>query len=504
MGRGRFLVSLLLFAFLLRLPLAIYPEVIHNDGTAYIDQAKQILLGDWTGGENPPFYPSLIALIHFFLKNYEMAGIWVSIIFGTLVTLPIFFLGRSIFNEKVGAISALFAAVHPFLYTCSGSVLTESTYFFLLATSVLLGWNAFKNGKPSDILFFGLLTSLAYLTRPEGIGLLLVFAVWTLLINPAQGKRRWTRRIGIVLLAGLCFLALSSPYLIQLRKELGRWGISKKASISFGSFSEKETPSMTGSSNKKSIHIVSILKDPLTLLKEIGVGFFISSYKFNQAYSPLLSILAAFGFMLLFKKENRYEWKGNLYLMSYLVFFFGLVLPFFWITRRYASQMISISIPWAVLGFLGFVGWVKKRLKEGTFEKKFLAISLILILIGLFVQGRVTHSSEHRFIQREVGFWMKDHLPNKAKVMSRLPQEAFYAGLSWVTLPHKSYEEIINIAHFDGVRYLIIDEKVEKDLPNLLKKLKKGDFVLLLDLKKKNQRTRVYDLGDPREKQECR
>jgi 4-amino-4-deoxy-L-arabinose transferase-like glycosyltransferase len=494
------LVGLLLFAFLLRLPLVIYPEVIHNDGTAYIYQAKQILLGDWTWGKYPPLYASLIALFHLFFKNYEIAGIWVSIIFGTLTILPIYLLGKNIFNEKVGAISGLFAVVQPSLYIRSGSVLTESTYYFLLATSVLFGWNAFKKGKPLDILLLGFFTSLAYLTKPEGIGLLFVFAVWTLLINPDQRRRQWAKRVGIVLFVILCFLAFSSPYLIELRKELGRWEISKKASISFESFSENGAHPITGPKPWKRINLLSVLKDFPNALKKIGKGFFISFYKFNQAYAPVLSILTIFGLILLFKKEYRFALKGSFYLMSYLLFFFGFVLPFFWITPRYTSQMIPVFIPWAALGFLGFLGWVKERSKEGRFQKKFSAISLILILVVLFVQGRVIHTGGHRFIQREAGFWMKDHLLKKAKVMSRLPQEAFYADLPWIMIPNKSYEEIINVAHSKGVQYLIIDEEVEKDLPDMAKKLKEGDFELLLDLKKKNQRIRIYDIGYPGEK----
>jgi 4-amino-4-deoxy-L-arabinose transferase-like glycosyltransferase len=497
--RGR-VAGLLLFAFLLRLPLVIYPEVIHNDGTAYIYQAKQILLGDWTWGKYPPLYASLIALAHFFFKNYEIAGIWISIIFGTLITVPIYFLGRSIINERVGVLSALFATVQPSLYSCSGSVLTESSYSFFLATSVFFGWNAFKKGKTSDILFLGLFTSLAYLTKPEGIGLLFVFAAWTLLINPDRGRRQLAKRVGIVILATVCFLVFSSPYLIQLRKELGRWEISKKASISLGSFSENGARPITGPKPWRRINFLSILKDSPTALKKMGKGFFISFYKFNQAYAPILSILTIFGLILLFKKENRFALKGNLYLISHFVFFFGIVLPFFWITPRYTSQMIPIFLPWAALGFLGLVGWIKVRSKEWRFQKKFSAILLIFILVALFVQGRVTRTGGHRLIKREVGLWMKDHLPKNAKVMSRLPQEAFYADLPWIMMPTKSYEEIINKAHSNGVQYLIIDGETEKDLPDLSEKLKKEGLALVLDLKKKKQRIRIYDIGDPREK----
>ena len=492
------LVLLLAIAFGLRLFLVLQPEVIHNDGTEYIRHARQILSGDWSGGKAPPLYPLLIAIFHFCTSNDELAGIWVSVFFGTLVVLPVFYVGKEIFNEKVGIISALFAAVHPFLYNSSGSVLTESTYHFLLATSVLFGWKAFSRSKFYNILLFSLFTTLAYLTRPEGIGFLFVFSIWVLLINPSHGKRHWTRRVGIILLALFCFLAFASPYLIQIRKESGKWGISQKIFISTGSFSKEErVPPIEEIRKKREFPLLSLISDPLTALRKIGIGFFESLYKFQQGFHPLLFFLAIVGFIFLLKKESPSRLKGNFYLMTYLVFFFGFVFPFFWITRRYTSQMIPIAIPWAALGFLTSVEWVHKRLKWGILENRFKAILLILILIGFFVQGRVIHGREFRFIQKEAGLWMKDHLPREGKIMSSLPQEAFYAGLPWVHMPSGSYEEILKAARSQGVRYLVIDEKIEKDSPGFWEKPKEGNLVPLLDLRRKDRRMVVFQIDYP-------
>ena len=496
----KILLFLLAIAFLLRLFLVLQPEVIHNDGTAYIHHARQILSGDWTGGKVPPLYPLLIAIFHFCTPNDELAGIWVSVFFGMLVVLPVFYLGKEILNEKVGTISALFAVVHPFLYMSSGSVLTESTYHFLLATSVLFGWKAFSTNKFYNILLFSLFATLAYLTRPEAIGFLFVFSIWVILINPPQGKRHWTRRVGIILLSLFCFLAFASPYLIQVRKETGRWEISKKASVSIGSFSEEESVPSIDTIKKRGMTISSLVKHPLAALGKVGVGFFQSLYKFQQGFNPLLFFFAMVGFVPLLRKDSPYSLKGNLYLVSYLVFFFGFVFPFFWITPRYTSQMITIALPWAALGFLKSAKWLHQRLRCRVSGMKFGAILLILILIGLFIQGRVIHPRSHRFIQREVGLWMKDHLPKGIKVMSSMPQEAFYAELPWVRMPQGSYEEIIETARSNGVQYLVIDEKIEEDSPGFWGKLRQGNLVSLLDLRRKNRRMVVFQIEYPQGK----
>lgn len=494
----KILLFLLALAFVLRIFLVIYPEVIHNDGTEYVRHAKQIALGNWSGGKSPPLYPSLIALVQRVTQDYEMAGIWVSVIFGTLIVLPIFYLGRAIFDEKVGFLSALLATVHPSLYISSGSVLTESTYHFFFATSVLFSWNAFNKGEFSGVLLFGLFTTFAYLTRPEAIGLPIVFSAWTLLMNPPARERRLVKRIGIILIAIIIFLAFSFPYLNQIRRDTGKWGISKKATISIGSLSEEEeAPSLEALRKKKGITLSSLIKHPLPVLTKIGTGILGSLYKFLQAYNPILFFLAVIGWALLFKRKSLYSWKGNLFLLAHLIFYFGFVYSFFFITRRYTSQMVSISIPWGAFGFLGLMEWLHRRLGEKIPLKKFSVLLILFILIGLFIQGRVIHTREHRFIEREAGRWMKEHLPMGARVMCKFPQEPFYAELPWVGMPQGSYEEILRVARDRKVQYLVVDEKIEKDSPGFLEKLKKEDLVPIRDFKTVDKRVTIFEIIYP-------
>ncbi len=494
-GHWKILLLLLAFAFVLRLFLVISPEVIHNDGTEYVQHARRISSGNLSEGKAPPLYPFLMAGVQVITRDYEIAGIWVSVIFGALLVLPLFYLGRAIFNETVGVLSALLAAVHPFLYMSAGSVLTESTYHFLLATSVLFGWYAFTQAGFSRILLFSFFTTLAYLTRPEAIGLPIIFSAWTVFVNPPNGERRFAKRIGIVLMVVISFLIFSFPYLYQIRKDTGRWGITKKTTISIGSLSgEEQAPSLETLRRKKGMTLSSLIKHPLPVLGKIGAGILSSLYKFQQAYNPLLFFLAVIGWILLFRRQNVYPWKGNFFLLAHLIFYFGFVFPFFFITKRYTSQMISISIPWAAFGFLESTQWLRRRWGKRMSMKRFSIFLLIFLLAGLFIQGRVIHSREIRTIRKETGLWMKDRLPKGVKIMSRLPQEGFYAELPWIRIPEKNYEKILEIARSNGVKYLVIDEDIDQSSPGFWKNLKEEDLILLKDLKRKDQRMAVFEV----------
>ena len=87
-------------------------------------------------------------------------------------------------------------------------------------------------------------------------------------------------------------------------------------------------------------------------------------------------------------------------------------------------------------------------------------------------------------------------------MMSRLPQEAFYADLPWIGIPVKSYEEILSEARSKGVRYLIIDRSIEKDSPGFSEKIKKEDLILLKEFQdNKDRRMVVFEILYPEKKE---
>jgi len=142
--------------------------------------------------------------------------------------------------------------------------------------------------------------------------------------------------------------------------------------------------------------------------------------------------------------------------------------------------------------FILFLG--QKR--EGRWKRKFPVLFLLFVLVVIFVQGRIVHvweHREHRFIQREVGLWVKDHLPKEGKLMSRLPQEAFYAEMPWVRMPEKGFEEIMEVVRSQGIRYLIIDEDV-RDPSVWSEKASGKELIRIRDWKRKKQWSILFEV----------
>ena len=93
------------------------------------------------------------------------------------------------------------------------------------------------------------------------------------------------RRIAMILLAILAFLAFSSPYLIQIRKETGKWSISKKVNVTIGSLSEmKKMTSLDESPfRREGLPLLSLIKGPFVSIGQSG----------NRALEVILCISAS-------------------------------------------------------------------------------------------------------------------------------------------------------------------------------------------------------------------
>ena len=111
---GHILILILFIAFALRLVLVFHPEVIHNDGMEYIRHANEILAGNWTAGASGPVYPALIAFAYTFTNNFELAGIWVSVIFGMLLVIPVFIWAKRSLTRGWGWCQVLWQPFIPF------------------------------------------------------------------------------------------------------------------------------------------------------------------------------------------------------------------------------------------------------------------------------------------------------------------------------------------------------------------------------------------------------
>jgi 4-amino-4-deoxy-L-arabinose transferase-like glycosyltransferase len=133
---GQTLLLLLCLGFFIRLYVVMNAVTLSVDSTLDLKLAKAFSEWNFYGGldmNRPPLHPILVSLTYPIFQDYEFAARIISLIFGTLVIPVSFYLGRFIYNERAGLVTAFFTTVHPYMVRYSGDTLREGLYYFLVS-----------------------------------------------------------------------------------------------------------------------------------------------------------------------------------------------------------------------------------------------------------------------------------------------------------------------------------------------------------------------------------
>ena len=89
-----------------------------------------------------PLYSILIGVSWFFTQNLEFSGQIVSVIAGSLLVIPVFYLAKEMYGRKTGIWAAVFVVICPPLIFGSTEVRLASLYTLVLSATVAIGWKA--------------------------------------------------------------------------------------------------------------------------------------------------------------------------------------------------------------------------------------------------------------------------------------------------------------------------------------------------------------------------
>jgi len=473
------LLLLIGISFALRLYAVLMAQGIANDGAAYGFIARDFLKGNFIKGLSspaPPFYPFLIFLFSTNTAHVEITGRLISLFFGTLTIIPLFYLVKGAIGKTEAIISALLYSSHPYLVTYSGMLLTEATYWGLLILSVYFLWTGLKKEKVWRVALSGCFLGLAYLTRPEGVGCLVIYVAW--LAVDGILRKKWLKKLiltGILVSSVLVFVI---PYVLYIHYETGQWLISKKAVGTQSRFLKKtvgrEDSLKSIEQNKpvkKNSRILRISQNIVRFLPYV-------IYHYLRAYHFSLWLFLFFGLIRIRGKIIAYE----LFLGSFVLFHLFSLSAFNPSTIRFSVPVIPLSLFWAGTGILE-IRRLLEKIKIADPEKVvFLVISFVILtqLPQCLIPERRSRAD-----QRKVGVWLNQNTPEDAIIMSNSPIEAFYANREFMLLPQgiptpgnpgKSYNEIIDYAKKEGVRYILVNRHTHELNPGFIESIRSTDL----------------------------
>lgn len=494
------------FAFGIRFFFIPHNMVINGDGIYYATLGKKLISGNLSGGISAywsPLYSSLVGISSVFFYDLEFAGRFVSVIAGSLLIIPAFYLIRNFYGRIPAYLGSVLIVIHPSLLRSSVWVMTEAVYTLIFTTVILVGWYALRNGKLQTFFITGLLWGAAYLTKPEALGflgLLLILTIGAKFFRRKISFRRFAAGYMFLLTGFLvCFL----PYVIFLHKKTGQWTISQKIMVNLPAFDydkgllnitddgqttmqdtiwgdvyetevSQTSPPPVSETPAKSTFSWSKLKSDVIILGTKAIFLF---KKQLRDYIPALLpypfiLLAIIGFF--YKPWTRFRAAREIYLFS---FFLCMLIGYAFsaVELRYVYPLIPILIAWVAKGIVEFSHWTGKSLSNllrtsGLVKPFLVQIAILLIFIGILTPSILSQNDPIQFQnapfeEKQAGLWIKNQASGSILVMSSNITPAFYAGAVHRYLPNEDFFTVLEYAKRKKVNYLVYSQRRAKTTP---------------------------------------
>jgi hypothetical protein len=213
--------------------------MIDREGAEYARIAQNLLagvgyVGMSTSGEQlfvPPLFPWLILAVTALTGDAEIAGRIVSIVFGSLVVVPVYLIAQRMYGQRIAIGSAALVGIHPLLVEYSTTVQSEPTYLTIILTAIYMSMRAMDNPTLKALFVTGAFYGLAYLVRTEAPAYMLVACTvlaLRVMFNGAQHRASLLRRLPVMVLG---FLLFAGPYIAWLSLQAGQFRVESKTSL---------------------------------------------------------------------------------------------------------------------------------------------------------------------------------------------------------------------------------------------------------------------------------
>ena len=206
-----------------------HTEVASRDSISYIRIAWQLEHAPWRrvmrASPQHPGYPlAVLALSHpvrqFFPDDlpraWQISGQLVSVLASLLLLVPMFYLGREMFDRRVAFWACLLFQCLPTSGKIMGDALSDTLFLLCACTGLWLATVALRRRSTGLFALTGLAGGLAYWTRPEGA--LVVAATGLVILGMQKTPRRQSWRKVLIQGSALSLTALASitPYMILI------------------------------------------------------------------------------------------------------------------------------------------------------------------------------------------------------------------------------------------------------------------------------------------------
>ncbi len=483
------LLALVLLAVVLRAVWAVWLQgAIQNEGAYYARLAENLASGRGYLGmrENglqliyPPFYPLMTAAVDLLVHQGEAAGRIVSILSGSLVVLPIWWMGERLHSRRVGLAAAAIVAVHPMLVGISAGVYSDALFLTLAVTGLAFAIGCLDGGSYRTAVYAGAAFTLAYLTRPEGLGFP-VFLGGVIMLHGGSPFRARAKRVGLMLGT---VAVLASPYLGFIWHETGQFRLETKSADNLAQAQAQAAGVPTGELfwgvdpdlTERGINLRSNLDVMKTthagsegLLRNLIVGAEVNWPRVLRGLGEHGSTgglpFVALAVLGLFAApwSVRRLWHEAMLFASCAVFFVALTtLHVFW--ERYLIPFIPFMAVWVALGLVRVADWGAGTAAQMTrpIVARLVGIGasalafMTFMALSLHAAPGILELSPGNGFRAGIGRDLASELPMRTRMMSMGTLIPFYSHAVQLPLPFADSETAIRYVALKSPDYLVL------------------------------------------------
>ena len=491
-------LTIVLLALMVRAIGIIRTDPVAFDSAVYFEMAQFVRAGAWNNVfayPYPPLFPLLIAGLEKLGVPTEVAGLFWSCGLNLGVLLPLFFITRKLAGRQAALGAALLWAVHPYAVRLSIRALSDSPTVFLAALSLWLGLWAHENKKRFLSLVAGMLSGLAYLSRPEGmeaaIGLAFLYVFQPEPTSPIDTAPRLPARIVWALMPLIGWALVASPYVAHLSIREGALTLSKKKSVQamLGSLAapalEQENSPPNGGEETSAAKPAptehpTVPRAPARSgwLWRTAHNIYIFQQPLHNGVYPVVLFLAAWGVIALRCGKISAE-RSVLMLLAglaglHLLILLGVALQSGadYLGGHHFFLLLLYLLPFAGVGLAAAVMDVRARFPQVSWAPAAVLALAFLLVVPASLRTRDDRGKSLRL----AGLWVREQAPHENRVVAKSPKFAFHAGAHRIPL-EGDYKTVIDQARKQGARFVGSDSEntQAKDLEALVRS---GDLEL--------------------------
>jgi hypothetical protein len=444
------LAVLLFLAAGLRLWIVTHAAVGARDSIGYIRYALQLESQGWSEvvpkQKQHPLYPLAILAVskpvrflagdsdpQTLLRSAQL----VSLLAGVLLVVPVYYLGKELFDRHVGFWSAALFQCLPGPAQVTSDALSDGLFLLWMAGAMLLAVQALRTGSAVRFGQCGVLGGLAYLTRPEG-AFVTASTLATLLGLQIIGRRfTWRRALAGGACLVLASLAVAGPYLaatgrltnkptprdlLQLLRDEDEWRTEVRAAPPDAVRPQDRGPPLA---------VLGVWWNDVRDQGRSRVLWALESVVEETVKTSLYltSPLALVGMWWFWPRFRRVpgSWVPFVLCLGHSLVLWRLAVVAGYVSERHTLILVLCHTFWAVALLSALVDWSAERwLSPGHRPWLLTAVLLVFVGLGLPIALRPMHTN--RLAHREAGLWLADHARPFDLIVDPFAWAHFYAG----------------------------------------------------------------------------